>query len=237
MRLRQSLMTTFNFVLSMSSAFLSTQIFFNSKISNKMLDAFITELKSSEVVFFSSYINEQSVKLAIYVVIIILTLYNFWLGGSRYIKNTYYLSFLILFPEIFSHSQLDWVNVIFGWDVYDPSTSFIQLLFVCLLICGGYFLSYFDGYFREINSAFLRRGVSEEEADHVYSNQSIISLTTIVLSFFIVIIISFMVELVVDPLYLYLNLNNINYVFFGFVSSLILGSALYVFLREYNKKS
>jgi len=235
MRLRVQLVASLNLFVSLVASFFTTQLFFSAKISNELIDLTINYLKALVPTHISSYVTGDIVRTAILVFILGFTLYNLWKGKTGNIKNIYYLCIIMILPEVFAHSKFEWLKILWDIELYSPSKSFTETLFTSLVIIGGYIFLYLDSNFREAHLLVRRRGITDAEIETVYSNQSLFSITLVTIAFFVILMLSFAVQIIVEPLHRYVSLNNLNYVLFGVISSFLLASTLYIYLREQAK--
>jgi hypothetical protein len=234
MMVRSQLVKTFNTVICIGASFFAARIFLSSTLTNQIFVSLLSTISSR---FDISILNLSIglLKTMFLIAIIIFALFNLWSGKTSDIMRIYYLDLLLILPEVFAHSKFQWLLLFFGIDVYYPQKTFTETLFTCLIIIGGSMLLFFDSKFRENSEDFVHRGIDLAEVDTVYSNQFIFSLSFTMISFFLTIIISFLTDTSVNLIKPLTNISNANYILLGILSSVIISSTLYIFLKEQTK--
>ena len=217
--------------ICIGASYLALQTFMASSIMEQLFIS-LTELFNSQL---NLYVDEAVVKAGFIFLILAYIIYNLYRGEAVNVMNIYYVDILLIIFEVFSHSKFQWLTIFFGLDVYKPAKSYTEILFIALLIIGGYIQLFFDSKFRETSLEFADRGIDDDEISKVYIKRSHVSLTVIVFSFFVIILVSFLISAMVDMLLPIPLLNNMNYIIFGIFTSLILSTTLYIFLKDQTK--
>ena len=217
-----------NTIIAIAVSYLAAQTFIASTLTNQFF-VLVSDLIFSELNFF---LGETVLKTGFLLLILFYIGINLYGGRKHNMMNIYKVDILLIIFEVFSHSKFEWLNIFLNIDAYNPAKSFIETLFIALLIVGGYILLLFDSKFRENSDEYTKRGIDNFEIEDVYMNQSFISLTIIVFSFFVIIMTSFLIDIMVGLTKPMVFLNNVNYIVFGVLSSIIISTTLYIFLNE-----
>ena len=228
MMFKTQLVKLTNTILAIAASYLAAQTFISSTLTNQIFQS-ASNILSTELNFI---VDETTLKTGFLVLVLFYILINLFGGRTHNMMNIFHVDILLIISEVFSHSKFEWLNIFLNINVYNTSKSFTETLFIAVLIVGGYILLLFDSKFRENSDEYAKRGIDNIEIEDVYMNQSIISLTIIVFSFFVIIMISFLIDIMVNLTKPIVFLNNVNYIVFGVLSSILISTTLYIFLNE-----
>ena len=228
MMFKTQLVKLTNTILAIAASYLAAQTFISSTLTNQIFQS-ASNILSTELNFI---VDETTLKTGFLVLVLFYILINLFGGRTHNMMNIFHVDILLIISEVFSHSKFEWLNIFLNINVYNTSKSFTETLFIAVLIVGGYILLLFDSKFRENSDEYTKRGIDNIEIEDVYMNQSIISLTIIVLTFFVIIMISFLIDIMVNLTKPIVFLNNVNYIVFGVLSSILISTTLYIFLNE-----
>lgn len=228
MTYKTQLVKLVNTAICIGASILATRTFVTSNLTDQIFKAVAATINKYNVIT----LDETIIKTGFTLIILAYIIYNLYIGETPNIMNIYYIDVLLILLEVFAHSRFQWLNIFLNIDIYQPTKNFTETLFTALIILGGYIQLYFDSKFRENNREYTTRGINSLEIQETYTNKSLTSLTMTVFTFFAVIITSYIIEnltRLTKPIPL---INNLNYIIFGVLSSIIITSTLYIFLRE-----
>jgi hypothetical protein len=232
MSLRKPLIMTISSITCLGSFYLATNLFYASNLTKNVLELIFTQLPKN-----IPYLTQSTTRLGILATLLAYTLYNLWKGLPRNMMNIYYLNIILALPEIYTHSKFQWQYLILNIPTIPTSKSFTETLTVALIIVAGYMTLFFDSKFKLDSNTYETRGIDPEDITNIYSRQSITSVTISILSILTIIFLSFIIQEIVNNLRPIAALNNMNYVVFGILSSILISSTLFVYLTEYTRQT
>jgi len=233
MRFRYYLIREVELLVSFLTCLLAVQSFFNSWLYELLKIRILGLVSSFGLNVLPSSIDvEQALPILISVLFLMITVYNGILGKSGNMLNLYNFNMMLVTPEVFSYSKMNWLNLFDVAVALQPKRDFLVVLVTCLLLVGGYILLYLNSNFRQTLSEIGARGVDEAELDVVLFNQSMISTVLAAVSIAIVASFHFAIPFLTGPLRGALGDIPSIYVVLGVASTLIVTLSLRVFLQE-----
>ncbi len=233
---REYLIRGYEVGITILSSYLAVSSFFQSSLYQTIAGGVGQILRMFNIRTVSSSQVTLYIPLIVTAIVTLVIIYDYYMGAPEDIMDIYQINLLLITPEVLSYSQLDWLNLIKRPQILEPTRSSLPIFLTGSIILFGYLSLYFISKSREDLDGLRRRGVDEDQLNHLFEKQSRMSVTLAFLSVFITVTVFLFSNPFSSLITSLVGGVSFSYLIFGLPGILLILASLWLFLKIEEKK-